>query len=103
MELLYINENEIDISERAVKYQTSDNFLKDNLIICDIDETTVNQQRIEELRKINSYPIYSFQYLLSKSYDHVITNHKMTLLLHVIEGLYNADKNQLQAEKNGNI
>ncbi|MEQ2471947.1 hypothetical protein [Laedolimicola intestinihominis] len=99
MELFYINEKEIDISKRAVKYETSDNFLKDNLIICDIDETTVNQQRIEELRKINSYPIYSFQYLLSKAYDHVITNHKMTLLLHIIEGLYNADKNQLQAEK----
>ena len=56
-----------------------------NLVICDIDETTLNAQKIKELRKISLYPIYSFQCLLSKAYDHVITNHKMTLLLHVID------------------
>lgn len=99
MELFYINGDEIDISKRAAKYETSDNFLKDNLVICDINETTLNEQKIEELRKIGSYPIYSFQCLLSKAYDHVITNHKMTLLLHVIEGLDEADKHQLQAMK----
>lgn len=99
MELLYVNGMEMDISKRAAKYETSDNFLKDNLVICDINENTVNEQKIKELRKINSYPIYSFQCLLSKAYDHVITNHKMTLLLHVIEGIYEADKHQLKAEK----
>lgn len=99
MELLYINENEMDISKRSIKYETSNNFLKDNLIICDINETTLNEQKIKEFRKISSYPIYSFQCLLSKAYDHVITNHKMTLLLHVIQGLYEVDKYQLQAEK----
>lgn len=99
MEVLYINGNEMDISKRAAKYETSDHFLKDNLVICDIDETTLNEQKIKEFRKINSYPIYSFQCLLSKAYDHVITNHKMTLLLHVIEGLYEANKNQVQMQK----
>lgn len=99
MESLTINGHEIDISKRAAKYETSDNFLKDNLVICDINETTLNEQKIKELRKINSYPIYSFQCLLSKAYDHVITNHKMTLLLHVIEGLYEADRHTLQAVK----
>lgn len=99
MESLNINGNEMDISKRAAKYETSNNFLKDNLVICDIDETTLNAQKIKELRKISLYPIYSFQCLLSKAYDHVITNHKMTLLLHVIDGLYEADKHQLQAVK----
>lgn len=67
MELLYVNGIKMDISRRAAKYETSDNFLKDNLVICDIDENTVNEQKIKELRKINSYPIYSFQCLLSKA------------------------------------
>lgn len=99
MELLYINGDKIDISKRAAKYETSDNFLKDNLVICDINEITVNEQKVKELRKISSYPIYSFQCLISKAYDHVITNHKMTLLLHIIDGLYEADKHQLKAVK----
>ena len=99
MEFLYINGDEIDISKRAAKYETSDNFLKDNLVICDINEITVNEQKIKELRKISLYPIYSFQCLLSKAYDHVITNHKMTLLLHVIDGMYEIDKHQLKAVK----
>ena len=64
MESLNINGNEMDISKRAAKYETSNNFLKDNLVICDIDETTLNAQKIKELRKISLYPIYSFQCLL---------------------------------------
>ena len=63
LKLLYINGNEIDISKRATKYETSANFVRDNLVICDLDITTVNEQKIKELRKINSYPIYSFQCL----------------------------------------
>lgn len=99
MEFLYINGDEIDISKRAAKYETSKNFLKDNLVISDINDITVNEQKIEELRKINAYPIYSLQCLLSKAYDHVITNHKMTLLLHVIDGLYEVDKHQSKVIK----
>lgn len=99
MESLYINEVKIDISNRAAKYETSDNFVKDNLVICDIDESTLNEQKIRKLREIKSYPIYSFQCLLSKEYDHVITDHKMTLLLQIIEGLHEVDECQLQMEK----
>lgn len=93
LKALYINEASVDITNRVAKYETSDNFLKDNLVICDINDTTITEQKINELRKVNQYPLYSFQYLLSKTYDHVITDHKMTLLLHIIEGLYsNANK-----------
>ena len=67
IESLNINGNEMDISKRAAKYETSNNFLKDNLVICDIDETTLNDQMIRELRKISLYPIYSFKCLLSKA------------------------------------
>lgn len=99
LESMHINDNMIDISNRANKFITSNNFLKDNLVICDINENTVTEQKIMGLRKIKSYPIYSFQCLLSQSYDSVITNHKMTLLLHIIDGLYEVDKNQLKIEK----
>ena len=49
-------------------------------------------------RSLNFWTLDEYKQL-SKAYDHVITNHKMTLLLHVIDGLYEADKHQLQAVK----
>lgn len=99
LESIQINGNTVDISKRANKFKTSNNFLKDNLVICDINANTVTEEKIIELRKIRSYPIYSFQCLLSQSYDSVITNHKMTLLLHIIDGMYEKDKKTLAIEK----
>lgn len=99
LEALYINKASVDITNRVAKYETSDNFLKDNLVICDINDTTITEQKVNELRKVNQYPLYSFQYLLSKTYDHVITDHKMTLLLHIIEGLYSDANEELRIAK----
>lgn len=99
MKSLYKNDASVDITKRAAKYETSSNFLKDNLVICDINEETVTEQKINELRKLKQYPIYSFQWLLSKEYDHVVTDHKMTLILHIVEGLYDADNVQINLDK----
>lgn len=92
LELLQENGESVDINERVGKYKTSKQFLKNNLVLCDITSETMTEDAIVRLRKINQLPIYSLQYLISETYDHVIVNHKMTLLLHVIEGLYDSSR-----------
>ena len=94
---LKINGDVKNISERVGKYHTSSNFLKQNLVICDITANTISEHKIQELKQMNQLALFSLQFLVSESYDHVITNHKMTLLLHVVQGIY--DNNRCVQDK----
>lgn len=88
MSSLEINGVDEDISERVGKYHTSKNFLKENLLICDISANTITEQKLQRFKQMNQMALFSLQFLVSENYDHVISNHKMTLLLHVVEGIY---------------
>ena len=54
----------------------------------EIQTVTVNAEIINKFKDLHPYPMYSMQYLVSDYYNHVVTNHKITLLLHVIEGIF---------------
>lgn len=99
LELLQENGESVDIDNRVRKYKTSKQFLKNNLVLCDITSETVTEDVIVKLRKINQLPVYSLQYLICETYDHVIVNHKMTLLLHVIDGLYDKSRKEMDKQK----
>lgn len=76
-----------DISNLLIKYNTSEIFFKESLLLCNIDSNIINETVLKNYRQIKQTPISSLQYLVSKDYESVITNHKITLLLHIIEGL----------------
>ena len=79
--------NTKDISKLLIKYNTSEIFIKESLSLCDIDNTTINEAVLRNYRQIKQTPISSLQYLVSKDYESVVINHKITLMLHIIEGL----------------
>ncbi|MCM1038365.1 MAG: hypothetical protein NC434_03510 [Ruminococcus sp.] len=79
-----INGVDKDISKRVGKYHTSSNFLKQNLVVCDISANTITEQKLQRFKQMNQMALFSLQFLVSDNYEHVITNHKMTLLLHVV-------------------
>ncbi|MCM1154048.1 MAG: hypothetical protein NC392_01700 [Roseburia sp.] len=83
-----INGVDKDISKRVGKYHTSSNFLKQNLVVCDISANTITEQKLQRFKQMNQMALFSLQFLVSDNYEHVITNHKMTLLLHVVQGIY---------------
>lgn len=85
---LKVNGEDADISERVGKYHTSSIFTKQNLVICDISANTVTEQKLLHFKQMNQMALFSLQFLVSENYEHVITNHKMTLLLHVVQGIY---------------
>lgn len=84
---ILINGCEQDLSDKVDKYQTNSNFKNINLVLCCINAQTVNKSIVSKLRELNQYPLYSLQYLVSENYKSVITDHKITLLLHVVEGM----------------
>ncbi len=88
MTSLKINGENKDISKRVGKYHTSGSFLKQNLVICDISADTISEQKLQRFKQMNKMALFSLQFLVSDNYEHVITNHKMTLLLHIVQGIY---------------
>lgn len=88
MTSLKINGEDKDISKRVGKYHTSGSFLKQNLVICDISADTITEQKLQRFKQMNQMALFSLQFLVSDNYEHVITNHKMTLLLHIVQGIY---------------
>lgn len=106
--IIELNQNGIisDNSEMVSKYNSSSNFESLNSVFVTIDETTINAEIINKFKALHPYPMYSMQYLVSDYYNHVVTNHKITLLFHVIEGIFtnylskNEQKEAKQPNKN---
>lgn len=82
-----VNGQVMDTSMYVGKFDTWEYFIKSDLAICQINESTVNGDVLHNYRNLKQTPLYSMQYLVSSNYKHVIINHKITLLLHIIDGI----------------
>ena len=87
IEHIMYDDKEIDISNWVLKYNTRSDFKRSDLILCSIDSTTINESVLRALGTIPEMPLYSLQYLVSEAYKHMISDHKIPLLLHVIDGM----------------
>ena len=92
IELIKYDKEDIDISKWVLKYNTRNDLERSDLLLCAIDSATVNENRIRALNSIPDMPLYSLQYLVSEVYRHTISDHKITLMLHVIEGMVLEDE-----------
>lgn len=81
------NSKIIDFSGIVGKYRTDMYFQKPILCIINLSEDYISQVVMDRYRSLAKMPLYSMQYLISEDYKHVIVNHKITLLLHTIDGL----------------
>lgn len=85
------------IANRASKfYSCEQNIYKPYLTICDISQATINENALYELEKIKKISLYSLQYLTCNDYESITSTHKVILLFHTIDGVYN------EIEKNEN-
>lgn len=81
------NDEEIDLTNLAGRFKTDDYFQKSILCICPISNNVICQGTLDAYQAIRQIPIYSMQCLISENYKHTVTNHRIVLLLHVIDGL----------------
>lgn len=91
---IVFNDSVIDTSQWVGKYITRSDLFRHDLIIADISSQTINQASIDEYRKKQITAIYSLQYLASMNYVHVISDHRITLLFHIIDGICELDKGE---------
>ena len=81
------NNSALETSLFSAKYIPSKTFYKKESFLCSINKKTLNSNILALFTVINETPIHSLQFLLSEAYDKMAMDHKITLLLHVIDGL----------------
>ena len=91
------NNSKYDISRLNRRFNTYEIFKKNVYVICNINDKNISQNTINQIRGIKKFPVYSMQALVSDAYKHILANHKILLLCHVIDGLvdkkdYNRNK-----------
>ncbi|SFQ28009.1 hypothetical protein SAMN04487928_12912 [Butyrivibrio proteoclasticus] len=89
----------LDTAQLAKKYYTRKTLFRDDLRIANICSQTINQTIIDNYRKKQHEPISSLQYLDSAGYETVVTDHRITLLLHIIDGICDVSDKVLTAAK----
>lgn len=92
LESVEFNGNIIDTSQWVRKYTTRPDLFRYDLFITELSNKTINQDCIDAFRRLQRTAVYSFQYLTSKEYMHVVSDHRITLLFHVIDGICEIDK-----------
>lgn len=80
------NENEL-----LKKYTSSPLFGKTYFSIRYVDIDVLNEQTLTNIINFNkkNYSLCSLEYLTSKTYDEIMWEHKLTLVLHVLDGVCN--------------
>ena len=84
--------NNEDLTNFIRKYDTSSIYKRTYFIYKKIDANVVCQKNIDKISEFNNnnHSLYSLGYLMCSSYDKVLWEHKLTLLLHIIDGVFNA-------------
>jgi len=95
IESIDFNGNSIDTSQWVGKYKTRPDLFRQDLFISNLSNMTINQSAIDGYRHKQAAAIFSLQYLASDDYIHVISDHRITLLFHIIDGICDFDKNKI--------
>lgn len=86
MESVFINNNQIDISKLVRKFVSATHFMEQEAILCEISSKTINENMLDKLEMINSNVLSSMEYIVSEYYGHMVTNHRIELMTHTIDG-----------------
>ena len=89
---LSYNDVDEDLSKYVCKYFSSKEYIDGECALFVIDDKIINQSVFERLKGIKNYALDSLEYLTSKNYEHVVINHKITLLLHIVSGVTNPEE-----------
>ena len=85
------NSVEVDLSHLALKYTSRKDLFRNEQIIADINEHSICQSTIDAYRKFQTGALDSLQYLQSESYRNIVSDHRITLLFHIIDGICDLD------------
>lgn len=88
IEYIFENNIEVDTSELARKYNTASNYNEPEARLCEISLKTVNESILNKMSMVHHQTLSSVQYITCASYRHMVTNHRIELITHTIDGFF---------------
>ena len=85
-ESVIVNDIEIDTSKWVRKYHTSSHYIEREARLCEISIDTVNAYTLSRMVNIHNQTLSSLEYIVSDYYSHIVTNHRIELMTHTIDG-----------------
>lgn len=85
---LTYNDKAIDTSEWVGRYMTATHFNETEAAFGDITIENINSNSLINIKKVHMQSLSSLSHIVSKYYEHVVTNHKIELMLHTIDGFF---------------
>lgn len=82
---LTYNDKAIDTSEWVGRYMTATHFNETEAAFGDITIENINSNSLINIKKVHMQSLSSLSHIVSKYYEHVVTNHKIELMLHTID------------------
>lgn len=88
IEHVFENDIRIDTSKWAIKFNTVSRYNEAEARICEISLETVNGNILHKMSAIHHQTLYSVQFITCEYYSHMVTNHRIELITHTIEGFF---------------
>ena len=88
----YLNDLEVDTIKWVKKYNTSSHYIEKESRLCEISLDTVNANTLKNMANIHNQTLSSLEYIVSDYYGHIVTNHRIVLMTHTIEGFFRHTK-----------
>ncbi len=85
-ECVLANNVEINTSEWVRKYDTASRYIEKEARLCEISLKTINEHVLEKMSNVNYQTICSVEYIVCEYYSHIVTNHRIELIAHTIDG-----------------
>lgn len=104
-EQVLVNDIEIDTSEWVRKFDTALHHIEGEARLCEISSKTINADILNKMVNVHQQTLSSVEYIVCEYYSHMVSNHRIELMTHTIEGFFRhtAYYNQLfQKLKNSN-
>ena len=99
LEAVTFNNTPSNLSNLSKRYETFGFFLHESNILCDFSSKTINNLTLTNFETLRKTPFHALECITSVTYSKITLEHKILLLLQVIDGLIPLSKTQIKTYK----
>ncbi len=86
VESLLENNVKLDTREWVKKYDTDSHFMISEARLCEMSLKTINKTILDKMSDVHHQTLSSVEYIVCEYYSHIVTNHRIELISHTIDG-----------------
>lgn len=76
-----------DTGQWIGKFDTASHYIEKEARLCEISIDTINENILQKMSRVHYRTLSSIEHIVSENYRYMITDHRIELIAHTIEGL----------------